>query len=181
MRKVVIASLVFVSSLAILRMAVLAQTPTVELPFLVVKDAMGDVVGPVVQIDDTNRPVVLFRDSTDGGAPFFIQFSKDGFRVDNTAGFTEIYFTGVDCSGIAFIPWRDEFQGILLMRGTVYGVGANGLVYRTLRGGIKETVPTASLFTEGFVCVNNASNIPNQIEAIPALDLGDLVPPFTVE
>ena len=132
MRKVLIATLVFASSIAVLRIGVMAQNPTVSLPFLVVKDAMGVVVGPVVQIVG-DFPIILFRDPTDGGAPFFLEFGKEWFGSKDAA---VINYTGPGCSGTPYIdapviPRR----GVPRMRETSYARGPNGVIYRTIREG----------------------------------------------
>jgi len=202
MRKVLIASLVFVSGIAILRMGVEAQNPTVSLPFLVVKDSMGVVVGPVVQLDESWRhpsaeslargsthqsqlPVVLFRDSTDGDAPFFVQFGKDTFWMKDVS---ELYFSASGCTGIPYIRATEEATaapGVVRMRGTSYARGPNAVIYRFTQGGTQTSFPFGgSKFLPGdssFFYCSQLNGTYGLVEAIPVMDLSHLVPPFTVE
>ena len=70
------------------------------------------------------------------------------------------------------------------MRGTSYARGPNAVIYRTIRGGTTLVdVPSGSRFdsTSTPRCRNNSILVSDVIEAIPVLDLSNLVPPFTVE
>jgi hypothetical protein len=163
---------------------------------LVLKDATGDFVAPIVQIDSgpasgsqsvVQLPVVVFRDATDGAAPFLVQFGRDWFRPRDCQ---RLYFTGPNCTGVPYMLPEDieNSEGIPLMRETAYARGPNALIYRTTRGQAQEDnliFPSVYMTDPGwtFPACHDHQGGPydNVMQAIPVLDLSALVPPFRVE
>jgi len=114
---------------------------------------------------------------------FLLQFGRDWFRSKDWSHV--VYFTEANCRGDPYIQVADGLGNVFVMRGTDYALGPSARIYRTIRGQATETVSVKSRFnTDGLFaggCSSNSALQANVAAAIPVMDLGFLVPPFTVE
>ena len=181
MRKVMI---LFILTVVVTVTGIEAQKPTAIFPNLVLRDSTDEVVGPIVQITDNQLFLVLFHDSTDSYAPFLVLFGKDWFSTQDRS---ELYFSGQDCTGIAYLVTPTGIAGLPGMRGTVFARGPEKTIYRTIIGGTSANISYQSIYISfNFVapygqCINIPNNIYNLVEAVPVMDLSYLIAPFTIE
>ena len=141
MKKLII---LFIITILVTVTGIEAQKPTASFPNLVLRDSTDEVVGPIVQITDNQLFLVLFHDSTDSYAPFLVLFGKDWFSAQDRS---ELYFSGRDCTGIAYLVTSRGNTGLPGMRGTVFARGPEKTIYRTIIGGASSNISYQSTFT----------------------------------
>jgi hypothetical protein len=168
-----------------------AQQPTVALPFFVLKDNNGTIVGPVLE---ANSSVIVGLRNPSNGEPFILQMHPQRFRNPRVL---DVYFTGLNCTGTPYVQDPDDSNQVLVqLRGSVYvaatsdgsislepdivvtnkfaaGTGGDnsGILMTRYRVGNINLVGT---------CDSSVTSNPT-IEAEVALDLSSLVTPFRVE
>lgn len=133
---------ILIASASILGSFLVAQTlhaqATEIFPQIIVKDSSGAVVGPAHAT--TNILHVFKRDPTNGD-PFYLQFGKFWFRTADT---DEMFFTGANCTGVAYVYAPKVLDSSLQHpRGSVYvlgpGVGGGTTpvhIYRSVDGAV---------------------------------------------
>jgi len=179
-----------VATLMLAASSAVAQS-AVELPFFVLKDNNGTVVGPVLE---ANSSVVVGLRNQSNGEPFILQMHPERFRNPRVL---DVYFTGINCTGTPYVEDPDDSNQVLVqLRGSVYvaapsngaislepdivvtnkfaagtGVDNSGILTSRYRVGNIALTPTC----DGAVTSNPT------IEAEVALDLSSLDPPFKIE
>ena len=167
--------------------APIEATPIGVLPTFVVKDGNGDVVGPVIGIDLNGRPTVAYDGDTNGRRAI-LSFEPKGFQPETFL----VYYSGVGCTGTAYVRAPNSLFGLRPMTGITYGVGPGPSghiwLYRSNSPGpgstpsIQSEYTTASPdFTDGSKCQASGGSS-DLVTATAAVDVTANFPPnYTAE
>lgn len=139
-----------------------------RVPFAVVKDDTGEMIGPVIGFNGRSPRVPLQV----GGDTVIVQPTVNGEFLTNTS----IWFTEADCSGAAGLMPNGEFYAL---QGRYYAMGPSNVLY----GDTGETATSRSVASSWIMgaCENFSETVLLR-DAEPVDDLDDLyVPPFHVQ
>jgi len=158
------------------------------LPAFIVKDGNGNVVGPVMGIDLNGRPIVAYEGDMLTGRRAILRFEPQGFQADAFL----VYYSGSNCTGVAYIRAPSSLFGLRPMTGINYaaGLGSGGHIwlYRSNSPGPGSTPTIQSEYTTASPDFSDAAKCqasggsPDLVLATNAIDVTATFPPnYTAE